>query len=338
MSDDKTHAKDADGIACSIVIPVHNEETNVRLLIPELKQVLETLGKAYEIIFVDDGSSDQTNAIITEAAQGDPTIKLIALRRNFGQTAAMAAGFDAALGEVIIPMDGDLQNDPKDIPNLLEKIGEGYDIVSGWRMDRHDKFLSRRLPSYLGNKLVSLATRVHLHDYGCTLKAYKREIIEGTQLYGEMHRYLPALASWMGVKVVEIPVNHRARQYGKSKYGISRTSRVILDVITLKFLLHYSTKPIQFFGAAGLLSILLSWGMFMGVIYGRIVYDMLLSNNTLFLLSVFFLILGVQFIAMGLLGEIMVRTYHESQGKPTYVIARTINLRPGYCPGGPKML
>lgn len=333
----KTFTKNQ-AVDCSIVIPVYNEETNVRLLIPELKTVLDGLGKRYEIIFVDDGSSDQTDEIITEFAQQHPEIKLISLRRNFGQTAAMSAGFDAAVGDVIIPMDGDLQNDPADIPRLLEKIEEGYDVVSGWRRNRQDKYLSRRLPSNIANKIISLTTNVHLHDYGCTLKAYKREVLEGIALYGEMHRFIPALASLIGVRVIEIPVNHRARSHGSSKYGISRTIRVLLDLITVKFLLSYSTKPIQIFGLLGLVSVIGSFGLFLGVLYSRLRYDAVIANNSMFLLSVIFFMLGGQFIAMGLLGEVIVRTYHESQGKPTYVIAKTLNLRPGYCPGGPKLL
>ncbi len=332
------NSTDQQPIDFSVVIPVHNEEENVHLLISQLQNVLMGLNKTYEILFVDDGSSDGSGSVITAAVKQYPTIKLITLRRNFGQTAALSAGFDAAEGKIIIPMDGDLQNDPEDIPKLLEKIDEGYDVVSGWRMNRQDKFFTRRVPSYLANKLISLITNVHLHDYGCTLKAYRREILEGVELYGEMHRFIPALASWMGVKVTEIPVNHRARTHGKSKYGISRTIRVILDLITVKFLLSYSTKPIQIFGLLGLASLFGSFGLLIGVIYARIRHDFLLANNSLFLLAVLLFMLGVQFIAMGLLGEVIVRTYHESQGKPTYVIADTVNLRPNYCPGGPKMI
>jgi glycosyltransferase involved in cell wall biosynthesis len=333
-----THHKPGAPINLSIVIPVYNEEESIRLLIPKLKDVLEDIPQTYEVLFVDDGSSDRTKDILTEFADQDSTIKLIALRRNFGQTAAMSAGFDAAEGEIIIPMDGDLQNDPHDIPRLLEKIEEGYDVVSGWRKDRHDKFFSRRLPSHLANKLISLTTNVHLHDYGCTLKAYRREVLAGVQLYGEMHRFIPALASWMGVKVTEIPVTHHPRTLGTSKYGISRTIRVVLDLITVKFLLSYSTKPIQMFGLLGLLSLVGSGGLFIGALYARIRHDFLLANNSLFLLSVILFMLGWQFIAMGLLGEIIVRTYHETQGKPTYVIASTHNIRPGYCPGPPTLL
>jgi glycosyltransferase involved in cell wall biosynthesis len=333
----RTFTKDQ-AVDCSVVIPVYNEETNVRLIIPELKSALDDLGKSYEVIFVNDGSADATEEIVEEAAAQHKEFKLITLRRNFGQTAAMSAGFDAAVGDVIIPMDGDLQNDPADIPKLLQKIDEGYDVVSGWRKDRQDKYWSRRLPSNLANKLISMTTNVHLHDYGCTLKAYRREILQSIELYGEMHRFIPALASLIGVKVTELPVNHRARTHGTSKYGISRTLRVVLDLMTVKFLLSYSTRPIQIFGLLGLISMFASFGMFFGVLYSRIRYDMVIANNSFFLLSVLFFLIGGQFIAMGLLGEVIVRTYHEAQGKPTYVISRTRNLRPGYCPGGLKLL
>ncbi len=323
-------------VYCSVVIPVCNEETNVRLLIPQLKAALDRLGKSYEIIFVDDGSSDRTEEVITEFAHTSPEVRLITLRRNFGQTAAMSAGFDAAVGDVIIPMDGDLQNDPADIPRLLAKIEEGFDVVSGWRKDRQDKFWSRRLPSNIANKLISITTNVHLHDYGCTLKAYRREVLQRIELYGEMHRFIPAIASTIGVKVAEIPVNHRARSHGTSKYGISRTIRVVLDLIVVKFFLSYSTRPIQIFGLCGLLSIFASFGLFLGVLYSRIRYDAIIANNSMFLMSVIFFMLGGQFIAMGLLGEVIVRTYHEAQGKPTYIISKTLNIRPGYCPGKSK--
>jgi glycosyltransferase involved in cell wall biosynthesis len=324
-------------IELSVVIPVHNEEENIQRLIPPLKDAVEGLGKAYEIIFVNDGSTDRTGALLHEAARQDPTLKLITLRRNFGQTPAMSAGFDAAEGRIVIPMDGDMQNDPRDIARLLAKIDEGFDVVSGWRKHRHDKFLSRRLPSILANKLISLTTNVHLHDYGCTLKAYRREVLEGVRLYGEMHRFIPALASWMGVNVTEIPVTHHPRTHGKSKYGISRTIRVVLDLIAVKFLLSYSTKPIQIFGLLGLIALFGSFGLGCGVVYARIWYDMVMVNNSMFLLAIILFLLGCQFMAMGLLGEVIVRTYHEAQKKPTYVIASTLNLRPGYCPGGPRM-
>jgi len=325
-------------IDLSIVIPVYNEEENISYLMPALKETLEALPHSYEIIFVDDGSTDRTGELIQELAEQDSTIKLITLRRNFGQTPAMSAGFDAAEGDIIIPMDGDMQNDPHDIPRLLEKINEGFDVVSGWRKERHDTFLNRRLPSMAANKLISLTTNVHLHDYGCTLKAYRREVLDGIQLYGEMHRFIPALASWMGVKVTEIPVTHHPRTRGKSNYGISRTIRVALDLITVKFLLSYSTKPIQIFGLLGLLSLVASCGLGIGILYARIWHDMMLANNSMFILAVLLFMVGWQFIAMGLLGEVIVRTYHEAQKKPTYVISKTLNLRPGYCPGGPKML
>jgi glycosyltransferase involved in cell wall biosynthesis len=313
-------------IYISVVIPVYNEETNIKLLIPQIKGVLEKIKKAHEIILIDDGSSDGTFKELRKFADNDPTIRLIRFRRNFGQTAALAAGFDLARGEVVIPMDGDLQNDPEDIPRLLQKMEEGYDVVSGWRRSRKDKLFSRVIPSYLANKLISITTRVHLHDYGCTLKAYKKEILDGVQLYGEMHRFIPALASWMGVRVSEIEVNHRPREHGSSKYGISRTIKVLLDLINVKFLLSYSTKPIHLFGSAGLFSMVCSFFLLVLSLSFKFTYHTLLSNNSTFLLSIIFFLVGVILIGMGLLGEIIVRMYYEFQRKPIYVIAEKVNF------------
>jgi glycosyltransferase involved in cell wall biosynthesis len=310
----------------SVVIPVYNEETNIKILLPQLKAVLQKVRKAYEIILVDDGSSDGTFKTLKTLAEQDLTIKLVRFRRNFGQTAALSAGFELAKGKIVIPMDGDLQNDPEDIPRLLEKMEEGYDVVSGWRENRKDKFLTRRLPSHLANKLISVTTRVHLHDYGCTLKAYKKEILDGVKLYGEMHRFIPALASWMGVRVAEIKVNHRPREYGNSKYGLSRTVKVLLDLINVKFLLSYSTKPIHLFGSTGVLSMACSFFLFILSLYFKFAHGTLLSNNSIFLLSILFFLVGVILIGMGLLGEIMVRVYYEFQDKPIYVIAEKVNF------------
>lgn len=315
-------------IEISVVIPVYNEETNIEILLPELKVILQKIQSAYEIILVDDGSSDGTFKTLKKFAEQDSTIKLIRFRRNFGQTAAMSAGFELARGKIVIPMDGDLQNDPEDIPRLLDKINEGYDVVSGWRENRKDKFLTRKLPSYLANKLISVTTRVHLHDYGCTLKAYKKEILDGVQLYGEMHRFIPALASWMGVRVAEIKVNHRPRGSGSSKYGLSRTIKVLLDLINVKFLLSYSTKPIHLFGSTGILSMVCSFFLLVLSLYFKFVYRTLLSNNSIFLLSILLFLVGIILIGMGLLGEIMVRMYYESQNKPIYVIAEKVNCEP----------
>lgn len=310
----------------SIVIPLYNEQDNILELYTALTNALKGEPFIYELIMVDDGSKDQTYQKISLLAQHDNKLKAIRLRRNFGQTAAMSAGFDAAKGNIIIPMDGDLQNDPEDIPRLVSKINEGYDVVSGWRSNRKDTFVTRKIPSMLANALISKLTGVHLHDYGCTLKAYRREILEGINLYGEMHRFVPALASQIGAKVVEIPVNHHPRIHGVSKYGISRTLRVILDLMTVKFLLAYSTKPIQLFGKWGVYTIFA--GIITGslTIYMKLVEHLSMNRNPLLILTAFLLFMGVQFIVLGLLGELNARTYYESQNKPIYVIRDRINL------------
>jgi glycosyltransferase involved in cell wall biosynthesis len=275
---------------------------------------------------VDDGSMDNSFPILKEIARQDMKVKVIRLRRNFGQTAAMAAGFDSATGSVLVPMDGDLQNDPADIPRLMEKIWEGFDVVSGWRKERMDAFLNRKLPSVMANYVISLMTGIKLHDYGCTLKAYRREVIEGINLYGEMHRFVPALASQVGARMTEISVNHRQRLHGKSKYGISRTMRVILDLLTVKFLLSYSTKPIQLFGKLGIYTLaaaFLSGGV---TLYMKLFEHLSMNRNPLFILTAFLLFMGIQFIVLGLLGEVNARTYYEAQGKPIYVVRETVNL------------
>ncbi|BBA69160.1 glycosyltransferase family 2 protein [Geobacter sulfurreducens] len=313
----------------SIVVPIYNEEETIPHLHARVSDALAGSGIDYELLLVDDGSSDGSFALLREIAQQDRRVKVIRFRRNFGQTAAMAAGFDAARGRVIVPMDGDLQNDPADIPTLLATIDEGYDVVSGWRKDRQDTFVNRRLPSIIANALISRMTGVHLHDYGCTLKAYRREVLDGVNLYGEMHRFVPALASQVGARVTEIPVRHHARLYGTSKYGISRTMRVVLDLMTVKFLLTYSTKPIQLFGKWGIYTILagfLTGGL---TLYMKLFEGMSMNRNPLLILTAFLLFGGVQFIALGLLGEVNARTYHESQGKPIYVVRERINLDEG---------
>jgi len=281
---------------------------------------------SYEVIMVDDGSSDGSYLVLSRLAAGDACLKIIRFRRNFGQTAAMAAGFDAASGGIIIPMDGDLQNDPADIPRLVEKIHEGYDVVSGWRRDRKDTFISRKIPSLIANALISQLTGVHLHDYGCTLKAYRREVLDGINLYGEMHRFVPALASQFGARVAELSVNHHPRFHGVSKYGISRTLRVILDLMTVKFLLSYSTKPIQLFGKWGVYTILAGLVSGTMTVYMKLFEHLSLNRNPLLILTGFLLFMGVQFITMGLLGELNARTYFESQNKPIYVVKDRINL------------
>jgi glycosyltransferase involved in cell wall biosynthesis len=310
----------------SIIVPIYNEEENIAELHAGISAALAGLPLEYEVILVDDGSMDNSFHLLKEIARQDMKVKVIRLRRNFGQTAAMAAGFDAATGRVLVPMDGDLQNDPADIPRLMEKIWEGFDVVSGWRKERMDAFFNRKLPSVMANYVISLMTGIKLHDYGCTLKAYRREVIEGINLYGEMHRFVPALASQVGARMIEIPVNHRQRLHGKSKYGISRTMRVILDLLTVKFLLSYSTKPIQLFGKLGIYTLaaaFLSGGV---TLYMKLFEHLSMNRNPLFILTAFLLFMGIQFIVLGLLGEVNARTYYEAQGKPIYVVRETVNL------------
>jgi glycosyltransferase involved in cell wall biosynthesis len=304
----------------SVVIPLFNEEESVESLYESLLPVLVNLEKTYEIIYIDDGSIDGTYPALLKLMEQDPHIWIIRLRRNFGQTAAFSAGFDLARGDIIVTMDGDLQNDPNDIPRLIEKVEEGYDVVSGWRVDRKDVFLTRRLPSQIANALISKVTGVKLHDYGCSLKAYRREVVKNIKLYGEMHRFIPALASWIGIVVAEVPVTHHARKYGQSKYGLGRTVKVILDLLTVKFLLDYATRPIQIFGLMGLLSFIAGTllGIYLTVV--RLFFGQPLANRPIVLLAVLLVVLGVQLIIMGLLGELVVRTYHEAQGKPIYMI------------------
>ncbi len=310
----------------SIVVPLYNEEENIRPLYECVCAALTGHDFTWELILVDDGSGDQSCSILREITEQDQRVKVIRFRRNFGQTAAMAAGFDAAIGEVVIPMDGDLQNDPLDIPALLAKIHEGYDVVSGWRKDRQDTFINRKLPSIIANGIISRMTGVHLHDYGCTLKAYRREVLDGINLYGEMHRFVPALASQVGAKVTEVPVRHHPRMFGTSKYGISRTVRVVLDLMTVMFLLQYSTKPIQLFGRWGIYTI------FAGCVSGALTLYMKwfeqinMNRNPLLILTAFLLFMGVQFIVLGLLGELNARTYYEAQGKPIYVVRERMNF------------
>lgn len=304
----------------SIVIPVYNEEESVSQLYNKLNKTLPGLKLDYEVILIDDGSTDGSYGELRKIHKKNSSYKIIRFRRNFGQTSAMSAGFHYSSGNVIITLDADLQNDPKDIPAILKKLDQGYDIVSGWRKDRKDKAVSRRFPSIVANKMISKLTGVHLHDYGCTLKAYRKEVIDNIELYGEMHRYIPAIASRMGVDVAEIPVTHHSRKYGKSKYGISRTIRVILDIITIKFLLSYSQRPIQIFGLLGLLSGAAGFIITLYLIIMRLFFNQSLADRPLFILSIFMIFIGVQLITMGLLAEMNMRIYHEAQNKPTYVI------------------
>jgi glycosyltransferase involved in cell wall biosynthesis len=310
----------------SLVVPVFNEVENLAALYDEVVTAFAGHGLEFELILVDDGSRDGSVPLMLELAERDERVKVILLRRNFGQTAAMAAGFDAASGDVIIPMDGDLQNDPADIPKLVAKIEEGFDVVSGWRAHRKDRFFSRRLPSVLANGLISRMTGVHLHDYGCTLKAYRREVLTEVNLYGELHRFVPALASQVGARVTEIPVNHRPRRAGTSKYGIDRTLRVVLDLITVKFLLKYATRPMQLFGKWGVVTFLLAGLSGATTLWMKFFQGLSMNRNPLTILTAFLLFTGVQFIVMGLLGELVTRTYHEVQDKPIYVIRETRNL------------
>src|SRR4030042_1000404 len=311
-------------IEISVVIPVYNEEDSVWPLYDNLEPVLSKLGRNYEVILVDDGSKDGTYNKLRQLHEKNNHFKVIKFRRNFGQTPAMRAGFDFASGGIIITLDADLQNDPEDVPKILEKMDEGYDIVSGWRKTRKDK-VSRRFPSAIANKIISVLFRVRLHDYGCTLKAYRKEVLDNIELYGEMHRYIPAIASWMGVIVAEIPVNHRTRKFGKAKYGISRTIRVILDIITIKFLLTYSKKPMQIFGLVGVFTSLAGFIVTVYLIVERLFFNQPLSSRPLFILSIFMIFIGIQLITMGLLGEIMMRTYNEGTAKSTYVIREIVD-------------
>ncbi len=314
-----------DRLSVSFVIPMFNEIDNVEPLYEEVSRVLDASGRESEVLLVDDGSMDGTADKLRELPIRDPRFRVILFRRNFGQTAAMSAGFDHARGDVIVAMDGDLQNDPADLEMLMNKIEkEGYDIVSGWRKSRQDAFLSRKLPSWIANWLIGRITGVRLHDYGCSLKAYRSEVLRNVRLYGEMHRFIPALASWVGARITEVPVNHRARTRGTSKYGIGRTVRVFLDLITVKFLLSFSTRPLQIFGLWGL-------GMFGGgsaislwLSYLKVFHGQTLANRPLLMLGVLMILMGVQLISMGLLAEISIRTYHESQQKPTYVVREVV--------------
>ena len=310
----------------SIIVPIYNEEENIPSLHDGIRAALSGSSLRYEIILVDDGSTDNTFPVLKVIALEDLQVKVIRLRRNFGQTAAMAAGFSAAKGRIVVPMDGDLQNDPADIPRLMEKIKEGYDVVSGWRRERSDSFLSRRFPSIIANCLISRMTGVHLHDYGCTMKAYRREVLDGINLYGEMHRFVPALASQIGARVAEIAVSHHPRRFGRSKYGISRTMRVVLDLMTVKFLLSYSTKPIQLFGKLGIYTLAAAFLSGGATLYMKFFEHTSMNRNPLFILTAFLLFMGIQFIVLGLLGEVNARTYYEAQGKPIYVVRETVNL------------
>lgn len=308
----------------SIVIPIYNEERNLKLLYEKLSKTLIDLNNDCEIIFVNDGSSDKSWFVINQLAQSDKRVRGIDLKRNFGQTIALAAGFDHAKGEIIITMDADLQNDPQDIPKLINKLNEGHDVVSGWRKNRQDPLI-KRVPSKIANKIIPLVTGVKLHDFGCTLKAYRRGIIEGLKLYGEMHRFLPVYAHWAGAKITEVEVKHYPRISGKTKYGLTRTPAVILDLITTKFLVTFSTKPGHIFGSLGLVLILIAFILGIFITLRKLLLGGEWVSPLIFVITICF-ITGVQFILMGLLGEISIRTYHESQNKPLYLISQKLNI------------
>ena len=313
----------------SIVIPVYNEEDNVEPLVGEITSVMKPLAKSYEIIVVDDGSRDRTFAILAGLRRRTPNLRAIGLKRNFGQTAALAAGLANARGEYVVLMDGDGQNDPADIPAMLAEIDTGADLVCGWRFERRDPFLSRRMPSMLANWLISWATQVKLHDYGCTMKAMRKEVATHLKLYGEMHRFIPAIAYERGARVAELKVNHRPRLRGASKYGISRTFRVILDLLTVKFLISYATRPAHVFGPIGVASCALGFFIAVYLTAQKFIYNQDIGGRPLLLLGILLIFIGFQFITMGLLGEMLARTYHESQGRPVFAIREILEERSG---------
>lgn len=311
----------------SLIIPVYNEEENLPILYDSIQQTMNPIKRTWEVIFVDDGSKDNSFDVLKLLVEKDPEhIRVLSFRRNFGQTAAIAAGIDHACGETIVLLDADMQNDPADIPLLLEKLDEGYDLVSGWRKDRKDNRLTRTIPSNLANGLISWTTGVHLHDYGCTLKAYRRDALEGFRLYGEMHRFIPVFAHAVGARITEIPVHHHVRKFGKTKYGLERTIKVILDLVTVKFLLSYSNKPIYLFGGAGAVLMLIGAADLLYLFLRRTFFGVPVFTSPLLQVGVMFFIMGFQSILMGLIAELLARTYHESQQKPTYTIRKVINI------------
>ena len=310
----------------SIIVPVYNEAGSLPTLYDQISAVMSGLGRPWELIIVDDGSTDGSLACLRDIAARDSAVKVVSFRRNFGQTAAMMAGVDYAQGNIIIPMDGDLQNDPADIPRLLTKLDEGYDVVSGWRKDRKDKPIKRNFLSRLANHLISWISGVHLHDYGCSLKAYRKEVIKGVKLYGEMHRFIPIYASWFGARITEIPVLHHPRQHGVSKYGLERVIKVVFDLLVVKFLSKYAEKPMYIFGAAGVVSLVISFLSGLWAIYLKLFEDTSFIKTPLPLLVVLTFITGFMCILMGLLAELIIRTYYEAQGKAVYLVGETRNI------------
>jgi glycosyltransferase involved in cell wall biosynthesis len=310
----------------SVVVPVLNEEENLPILYHRLTEALVGNGYSYEIIIVDDGSTDRSFGVMQELRAQDDRLRVVRFRRNYGQTAAFAAGFDRARGDVVVTLDADLQNDPADIPALMAKMAEGYDVVSGWRVNRQDRFLDRRLPSIVANRLIGWTTGVRIHDYGCSLKAYRRDVLADVQLYGELHRFIPALAHAAGARVTEIPVSHHPRRYGKAKYGLSRTLRVILDILAVRFLMSYSTRPIHIFGLLGLLSFIAGVVILLYLAVVRLFLVQPVADRPIMLLGILLTMLGVQLVTSGLLAEMVTRTYFESQNKPIYTVREELGL------------
>jgi glycosyltransferase involved in cell wall biosynthesis len=318
----------------SIIVPVHNEEESLPHLLREVHAALDKQDLTWELILVDDGSTDRSYEVLQQAAEHDAALTVIRFRRNFGQTAALQAGLDAARGARLVLMDADLQNDPADIPGMLKKIDDGYDLVAGWRADRKDPFLNRRLPSMIANQIISTTTKVRLHDYGCTLKAMTREVAKELRLYGEMHRFIPAVANWVGVRIVEMRVNHRARQYGTTKYGIGRTLRVVLDLINVRFMQQYLVRPMQVFGLAGIVSSFVGFLVCAWLAAEKLLLGKDIGNRPLLLLGVLLIVVGVQLLSLGLVADVVSRTYHESQGKRPYYVRNSIQGT-GQVPAGP---
>lgn len=313
----------------SVIAPIYNEEESLPHLVAQVHEALAGTGLRFELILVDDGSSDASYAVMRDLAAQHPALAIFRLRRNFGQTAALQAGLDAARGAQIVLMDADLQNDPADIPAMLAKLNEGFDLVAGWRADRQDAFWNRRLPSMIANRVISMTTRVRLHDYGCTLKAMTRDVAKELRLYGEMHRFIPAVANWVGVSVVEMPVNHRARQFGSTKYGIGRTVRVILDLITVRFVQSYLVRPMQVFGLAGFVSGFFGLALCVWLAFRKLAFGEDIGSRPLLMLGVLLVVVGVQLVSLGLVADVLSRTYHESQGKPPYYVRDRV-IGPGY--------
>lgn len=319
----------------SLLIPVFNEEENVERLLDRIGEALRPVGKSYEVVLVDDGSTDKTPELLRKAASSRPGIRAVFFRRNSGQTAALAAAIENSKGRILIPLDGDLQNDPADIPALLAKLDEGFDVVSGWRRHREDPFLTRVLPSRIANRLISFISGVRLHDYGCTLKAYRREVLEPVRLLGEMHRFIPVLATWQGAKVAEVPVTHHRREFGKSKYGLMRTFKVLMDLLTIKFMGSFLTKPIYVFGGAGVLLMILSFALGCYTLWEKLVEGIWVHRNPVFLIAIFFALAGLQLVMMGLLGELLIRIYFAATRSTPYVVREIVESRCAESPDTP---